>query len=223
MIPHYDVPQGSLEWLELRYGKIGGTLSAGLLVESDTLLIEMLSMALEPFELEDAYESPEMVRGTELEPEARKSLIQKTGIEFNECGWLQSETIPILGISPDGITEDLTKCCEIKCPGRKKHTGTILKGVIPDDNIMQCLHYFTVNSKLKELYFCSFRPEAKYPLFVKMITREYSINVGSKAKPILKSINDLTVIVRQKAKDLQEEINNQLNNIKIVNNESVEF
>lgn len=223
MIPYYDIPQGSLEWLQLRYGKIGGTLSDGLLVDSDTLLIEMLSMNLEPFELEDNYESDDMVRGGELEPEARKRLIQQTGIEFNKCGWLQSESIPLIGISPDGITEDLTKACEIKCPGRKKHTETVLNNKIPDDNIKQCLHYFTVNSKLEELYFCSFRPEAKYPLFVKMINRDFQINIGTKAKPILKSINEVVGIVRRKAIELQEEINNQLNNMELVNKANTTF
>ena len=43
MINHKEIKQGSIEWHELRWGKIGGTLSSGLFVKSDTLLIDILT------------------------------------------------------------------------------------------------------------------------------------------------------------------------------------
>lgn len=209
MIAHFNIIQGSDEWHRIRHGKIGGTLSKCLLVESDTLLTELLSAQLEPFEHEEIYVSPEMERGSELEPEARKRLMAYTGIEFIECGWLESEENKLLGHSPDGITQDFKIMCEIKCPGRKKHTSTLMEKQIPFDNIHQCLHAFVVNPKLESLFFLSFRPESKHPMFVKELQRSSVVTLGTKAKPISKSVNDWAIDMLKEANELEIEINQQ--------------
>lgn len=208
MKAHYEILQHSEEWHKCRYRKIGGTLSKGLFVKSDTLLIDILSEYLEPFQLEDdSFQSPDMVRGTELEPHARLALSNYLGIELFECGWLQSEENELLGISPDGIDETETITAEIKCFARKMHTETILYDDIPNKNIHQCLHYFTVNPKLKKHYFCSFRPENTIkPLFVKEITRDSQINLGTKANPKVKSVDEWVAIAHREATLLLTEI-----------------
>jgi len=171
MIAHWDIVQGTEEWHKIRYGKIGGTLAKSILVEGDTLIKNVGSCYLEPFELEvDGYESFDMIRGTELEPIARRELSAYTGFDFLECGWLQSEECELMGISPDGITKSLTVGAEIKCPAKEKHTETLFNGVIPDGNIYQCLQLFAVNPLFEVVYFASFRPESQYPLFVRKIT-----------------------------------------------------
>ena len=50
MIARTDIVQGTAEWHQVRYGKIGGSLCKGLFVKSDTLLIEILSKLTEDFE-----------------------------------------------------------------------------------------------------------------------------------------------------------------------------
>src|SRR5690554_3830321 len=159
MIVYKDIEQGSNEWFMLRHGKIGGTRSKQLLVNSDTLLIELIAETVEPFD-EDSEDfiSDEMQRGMDLEPEARLQLEKYSGLKFNEVGWIQSE-IELIGISPDGLTDCETIACEIKCPGAKKHVKTCLDNEIPLDNLGQCVHYFTVNPKLVKLLFMSYRPE----------------------------------------------------------------
>jgi hypothetical protein len=207
MIARFDIIQGSAEWHELRYGKIGGSTSKGLFVKSDTLLDEILSEHLEPFELEeDGYMSSDMVRGCELEPMARLAASQYAKVDFLECGWLQCEEISLLGISPDGITADHKTSLEAKCPNKKKHTTTIRTGEIPSDNIHQCLHYFTVNPLLEKHIFVSFRPESAKPLFVKEIFRYSNIDLGTKAKPNIKSVNEWVSIAKSAAKDLEAEL-----------------
>lgn len=210
MIARYDIIQGSEEWLRIKWGKIGGTLSKGLFVKSDTLLIDILSQLNEDFELGDEpYESSDMIRGVELEPIGRKELSKYIGIELNECGWLQCEELPILGISPDGISKDETVSAEIKCPAAKKHMNTIYNGEIPSDNIHQCLHYFTVNPKLERHYFCSFRPENKIKqLFVKELTRNSLIDLGTKAKPNVKTISEWITIAKNEVNTLLVQIKN---------------
>ncbi len=208
MINHNKIEQNSLEWFEIKWGKIGGTLSKGLMVKSDTLLIDILSQRVEEFEPDaDSYENAAMQRGNEMEPFARQYLNEYTGFNFLKSGWLQSEENELLGISPDGITECETKACETKCLARKKHTEIILTQEIPLDFLPQCVQYFTVNPKLESLFFCAFRPESKMN-FVKELTRESVVNLGTKARPVLKPIKDWVAISMYEAevllKDLKE-------------------
>ena len=215
MKKYTEIIQGTEEWHNIRYAKIGGTLSKGLFVKSDTLLYDVLSELVENYQYEETYSTPAMDRGVELEPFARKNLSQYIGVELQQCGWLQCEEIPILGISPDGISADETISAEIKCPQAKKHTQTICEGEIPLDNIHQCLHYFTVNPKLQKHYFCSFRPENKIKqMFVKELTRESLINLGTKAKPLIKSVFEWVAIAKQNAIELHEKIEIEMEKLK---------
>jgi hypothetical protein len=175
----YDIVQRTAEWHQIKWGKIGGTLSDGLFKNTDTLLIKLLAEHCEEFEMdEDGYYSADMMRGIELEPQAKAQLEIYTGLTFLDAGWIQSSENPLLGISPDGITKDETVMCEIKCPARVKHTRTILEDRIPDDHLEQLIHAFTVNPKLEKLYFCSFRPESIKPLFVKELNRMSLVDLG---------------------------------------------
>lgn len=176
-----DIIQGTEAWHLLRWARIGGTLSKGLSVNSDTLLIDILSQRAEEYEPEDSFVNDAMKRGLDLEPFAREYLSDYTGIQFNESGWLQSEENELLGISPDGISECETVSCEIKCFGRVKHHGILFNNDIPLDNIDQCIHYFTVNPKLEKHYFIAFRPEAPKH-FIKLLTRDSLVDLGVKKK-----------------------------------------
>lgn len=215
MKAYYEISQGSEEWLAIKWAKVGGTRSAGLFIKSDNLLDEILSEKTEEFQMDyDAYTSSEMQRGIELEPHARKELSTYTGVAFKTVGWLQCEENELLGISCDGISEDETITCEIKCPQAKKHLQTIRSNEIPLDNINQCLHYFVVNPKLEKHYFCSFRPESIKPIFVKELTRESIINIGTKAKPVEVSINEAVVMAKGAALDLLKKVNEEIEKLK---------
>lgn len=206
MINYKKIEQGSIEWHQIKWGKIGGTLSKGLFVKSDTLLIDILSQKIEDFEMEDFYQNDAMERGTELEPYAIEFLEKYTGLKFEKTGWLQSEENELLGISPDGISKCETISCECKCLGRKKHTEVLVSNEIPLDYIFQCIHYFTVNPKLEKHYFISYRPEAQKN-FIKLLTRESIVNIGTKAKPNLIEIKDAVKLSLSNAEKLLAEIN----------------
>jgi hypothetical protein len=206
MKARYDIIQGTTDWHKARWGKIGGTLAKGLYVDSDTLLLDVLSECSEEYQEEGGYTSADMLRGIELEPEARKRLIEYTGVEFKEVGWIESTQNVLIGISPDGISDCETIQCEIKCPGSKKHLKTLIENRIPDDNIHQCIHAFTVNEKLEKLYFCSFRPESIKSLFVFELTRSTEITLGTKAKPIIKTVREWSDIALNESFKLNNEI-----------------
>lgn len=211
---YYDIVQGTESWFALKYGKVGGSTSKGLFVPSDTLLLELLAELTEPFEMEeDSYCSAEMQRGIELEPLARSEAEKYAGVNFLVPGWIQCEEIPILGISPDGITDDFKVTGEFKCPGAKKHIQTVLTKEIPSDNIHQSLHYFTVNPFCEKHYFVSFRPESNYPLFVKLLTRDSIIDLGTKAKPNCKPISEWVKIAKFNALELEANTQIALNQL----------
>lgn len=214
MINHKNIKQRSLEWYQIKWGRIGGTLSKGLFVKSDTLLDDILSQRLEDFELEeDGYQTPPMERGNELEPVALDWLEKYTGLKFKASGWLQCEENELLGISPDGITEDETIACEIKCLSRKAHTTILRTQETPLDKIHQIIHYFTVNPKLEKLYFCAFRPEAPKN-YVKEYRLESLVNIGTNAKPVLKYIKEAKEAALIEAKNLLHQIQNEENKLK---------
>lgn len=184
MIAHWNIQQGTEEWHRIRYRKIGGTRSKQLIENSDALLVELVGEHLEEFEMDlDSYESADMIRGHELEPIALQRINEKHNLNLTVCGWLQSEEIPLIGYSPDGISEDLTVITEIKCPAMEKHTATLLNGTIPLNNIHQCIHAFAVNDSLKRLIFGSFRPESAIQLFTYEINRQSEVNIGTEKTP----------------------------------------
>jgi hypothetical protein len=200
-----NIEQGSIDWHQLRWGKIGGTLSKGLFVKSDTLLIDILSQRLEEFEPEEGFTSSAMDRGNDLEPFAREYLNNYTGLDFKTTGWIQSDENELLGISPDGLTSCNTMACEIKCFGRKNHLGVLLSDEVPLDNINQILHYFTVNPLLESLYWIAFRPEAPKH-FIKVFTLDSEINLGTKARPVMQTIRESAKTANELADTLLSEI-----------------
>ncbi len=212
---YFNIEQGSVDWFAEKWGKIGGTRAKELFVKSDTLFYKLLAETIEPFDedAEESYQSEAMERGNFLEPQARIELQKYTGLEFIECGWIQSDN-ELMGISPDGITADLTVQCEIKCPGAIAHLKMCVSDAIPLEYINQCVHAFTVNDKLETLYFVSYRPECTIkPLFVKKLTRDSLVNNGTVAKPKIESIQVLVNDSYCEADILQEQIKETINKL----------
>lgn len=227
-----DVKQGSIEWFELKWGKIGGTLSKGLFIDSNTLLLDILSQQIEEFEPGESFENAHMQRGKEMEPFALEYISGYTGIDFKTTGWLELEN-SILGISPDGLSECEKFACEIKCLSRKEHTAILLDNKIPKEKIFQLIHYFTVNSKLEKLWFISFRPESIKP-FIAEITRDTIFDIGWKKKfeiqwigkkglPIkpktetssdCRSVDEWSKLAIELTKELEKKVTELINNLK---------
>lgn len=233
MVARYDIEQGSEKWHEIKHGKIGGSRAKQLFVNSDTLLIELLSEICEDFDLKDSYQNYDMQRGMELEPEARVYLSKYLDVNLIECGWIQDSENSLLGISPDGITECETISAEIKCFASKRHVDVLLKNDIPKENIAQCLQYFLVNTKLETHYFISYRPENIYKIaFIKELKRDSLVDIGFTKKVKVKedrglgikeytettwdlrTVDEWCILMREQADFLQKEIIIQTNHLK---------
>lgn len=213
MIRH-NVEQRTEEWHELRYGKIGGTGSKGLHVSSDTLLYELASCRLEPFEYEENYPTAAMQRGIDLEPLAFEQASRYIGKKFIEYGWIETEECSIIGYSPDGLTIRGADGLELKCPSAKVHLKYLTEDIIPIEYTHQIAHAFTVNKKLQRMYFASFRPECEIPLFVKMVSRTDEMNMGTAARPKMQVVNDVAIEKLALAQELEKQIVTVINKVK---------
>ncbi len=217
MIRFDDIQQQTPEWHAIKYRKAGGTRSKNLINKGDleTLFLELLSEFIEeyePFDEDNNFESYDMLRGNNLEPDARQYLNEYYKINLQTTGWLQCELNKLLGISPDGITEDNKIACEIKCPNKKAHSKMLYKNEIQLDYISQCIHNFTVNPALETLYFISYRPEARKH-FMKVLTRDSIVNIGTEKTPIKVSIQKATEIARVSADTLLQMIEESVEQI----------
>lgn len=178
-----EIEQRTEAWYKVRYGKIGGTASSGLFTESESLMLELIGAQTEEFEMSEGFQSADMIRGQELEPLALSELEKYTGEKFINVGWIQNEVYSLLGLSPDGITEDYTVAAEVKCFAIKNHIKVCLTNEIPKENRHQAVHYFTVNPNLKKLHWACFRPENKLkPLHVITLERETLFDIGMTKK-----------------------------------------
>ena len=194
----YDMPQKSEEWFKIKYGKVGGSSAYKLTTDAKfkILKFELISAKLEEFEMpEEKWLSNDVDRGNEYEPYARQYLEELKGLEFKECGWLQSD-IPILGLSPDGLTASHSQSAEFKCPSRAVHTEYILGGKkIPTKYFWQNIAYFAVNPQLKEHHFMSYRPESRIQAHIITLTPETVTQFGNSKK----TVSDWVKTLREKA------------------------
>lgn len=135
-----EMEQGSAEWREIRAGKVTASRIGAVMTkprkgqkESVTranyraqVVAERLSGKAAP----DEYQSWEMRRGTDLEPNARIEYELKTGNDVRTVGFVEHPKIANAGASPDGfIGED--GMVQFKCGIPATHLTWLLEGIVP--------------------------------------------------------------------------------------------
>jgi len=129
-----NVEQGSDEWYQARLGiptssafdKIitpTGKLSASSVDYRNILLAEYLDGPRE------SYSTDAMLRGQELEPEARRLYEFTTGNQVEQVGLVYKDKEKLVSCSPDGLVGD--GGIEIKCPLVHTHIGYLLGNELP--------------------------------------------------------------------------------------------
>jgi putative phage-type endonuclease len=144
-----SVEQGSQEWHILRKTKITATDAVVIMHESHwTTPLQLYNEKLsgEP----PRAPNERMQRGTDLEPVARQSFIEHTGIEVVPMVVVKDWAMASL----DGMSLCGKHIVEIKCPGAKDH-ATALQGKVPDHYRAQLQHQMYVTG-LQEAYYYSF-------------------------------------------------------------------
>jgi putative phage-type endonuclease len=143
--------QATPEWLLWRSKGIGASDAPTIMGENPwktaaQLLSEKCGKAAE------CAPSSAMVRGTELEPEARRAYELRTG-RIMEPACLQSTQYEWLHASLDGLSQNLDTAVEIKC-GESVYRKTADCGQVPDYYYGQLQHILAVTGLLSIDFFC---------------------------------------------------------------------
>lgn len=166
--------QLSPEWFQLKKGKISGTVLKSIMgtpKARQDAIYDLVAESLTVGEESEEYENA-MDRGTRLQSDALSSFELEKGIKVEEVGFLEHETIPRIGYSPDGIISD-EEDIEIKCPLGKNYVKMWLTNLVPEEYFWQMVQAFVVNPKLQKRYFIGYHPNIEvHPLHIIEVTRE---------------------------------------------------
>lgn len=138
-----DMQQGSIEWLQMRAGKVTASRVADVIAKTKSgpsasrakyageLIAERLTGS--PAE---RFSNAAMAWGTDMEPEARAAYEYNRVATVEQIAFVNHPTIADSGASPDGLvgTEGLV---EIKCPETHTHIETLLGRTVPAKYVTQ--------------------------------------------------------------------------------------
>ncbi len=129
--------QGTPEWQQLRLGKVTASrvsdsvaqIKTGEAASRSDYRTELVTERLTGKPAE-GFTNGFMMRGIELEPEARIAYEINKALFVAEVAFVDHPTIPMSGASPDGLVGD-DGLVEIKCPAPKTHIKYLLDGRVP--------------------------------------------------------------------------------------------
>jgi len=135
-----DVPQGDSEWFTAKAGIPSASrfneivTTKGAPSKQATKYLYELAGERIAGPKPETYQSVAMVRGLELEAEARAYFQLVMGVEVEQVGFVYDDT-KRYGCSPDGIFGNTG--LEIKCPLIHTQVGYLLAGDLPTDYFQQ--------------------------------------------------------------------------------------
>ncbi len=170
-----DIEQGSEEWLKLRLGIATASNFSSIVTSkgepSATLSKYALELASELLiiEQEETYKSFDMMRGNEIEPEAREAYQEYTFNCIEQVAFIKGEDY---GYSPDGLVGE-DGLIEIKCPNQVTHTKYLFEDRLPVEYVQQVQGGLFVSGR-KWCDFISYHPNFKEDkkLFIKRVFRD---------------------------------------------------
>jgi hypothetical protein len=172
-----DIEQGSDEWLKLRLGVATASNFDKIITSKGELSATISKYALELasqffiLEPEEGYKSFDMMRGTELEPEAREAYQEFSFNVVRQVTFIKSDC-GNFGCSPDGLVGD-DGGTEIKCPNQTTHFKYLLEDKLPTEYIPQVQGSMYATER-KWWDFISYHPNFQEDkrLFVKRVYRD---------------------------------------------------
>lgn len=162
------------DWFAARLGKVTASRIADVVAKTKSgpsasranymaqLIVER--MTGKPTE---SYSNSAMQWGTDTEPLARAAYEMATGYMVDEVGFVEHESLPMCGASPDGLVND-KGLIEIKCPNTATHIETLINGTI-DNKYMLQMQWQMACTDRDWCDFVSFDPRMPEPLQLKII------------------------------------------------------
>ena len=140
---YVDCEQGSNEWVSARLGiptatgfKRIVTPKGALSASREKYMAELVAewCRKEPFH---DFQSEEMQRGKDLEPEAFKVYGMMRDVDPETVGFIYKDESKLVGCSPDGLVGD-DGLLELKCPMLSTHLLYLAQGELPKEYFAQC-------------------------------------------------------------------------------------
>lgn len=180
------------DWFNSRLGKVTASnvhkvMSTG--EKRNTYLYDLLSERVDG--KQESFQSEHMLRGTELEPEAKAAYSIETGVFIDEVGFIAHPTILNFGASPDGLI-GTNGLIEIKCPKLNTHLKTISTNTIKSEYMYQMYTQMACTGRLW-CDFVSYYPNINNSIFIKRIERndEKIKEIENRAISFLEELNKL--------------------------------
>lgn len=138
-----DLVQGTEDWHDVRRGKVTASRVADLIAKTKSgwaasrakyeaeLIAERLTG-----QTTDGFKSAAMLRGNEVEPDARTAYAFLNDADVAEIGFVDHPRIQMAGASPDGLVGK-DGLVEIKCPDTHTHIDMLLRGKVPGRYLTQ--------------------------------------------------------------------------------------
>lgn len=169
-----DCEQGSEAWLQARLGKVSASRIADMTTKTKSgwgasranYMAELIAERLTGQRTEK-YVSPEMIHGTETEPQARLAYEIMQGVEVVQVGLVLHPTIDMACASPDGLVGD-DGLIEIKAPNTATHINSLLTETIKGEYVKQMQFQMACTGR-RFCDFVSFDP--RLPAEMQMFTR----------------------------------------------------
>ena len=181
--------QGSPEWLAARLGIPSASMFAKLVTtkgiwsaSADAYINQLVAERLTG-EREEVFQSHHMLRGTELEPDARDLYSLISDAEVTEVGFCLHDTLSA-GCSPDGLI-GAEGGLEIKAPAPATHVEYLRGGVLPSKYKQQVMGCLWITGR-EWWDFVSYHPTMK-PLIVRVERDEEYI--AALEKCVTKAVN----------------------------------
>jgi predicted phage-related endonuclease len=172
-----DVPQRSDEWHRARLGRLTSSRAADLMAKIQKgeaaarrdLRVQLVVERLTGQSQDGGYQSPEMARGVEKEPEALIAYEAATGQLIQRTGFLAHNDL-MIGCSLDGHVGDFVGLVECKVPKSATHLRCLRANTVPSDYLYQIAHQLLITGAA----WCDFisyddRFPAPLQLFIKRV------------------------------------------------------
>ena len=186
----HTMPQYSDEWWQVRLGLPTASCADKIVTPTGKLSAQskgyMYSLIADSLGLGEPPIDPTewMLRGTELEPEARSFYEFETGSTVDEVGFITNND-GTAGCSPDGLIGEALGW-EVKCRKASTMIGYLINGGLPPYYKPQ-IHFSMAVTGLKQWTFMAYHPDLA-PLIVPVEWDSYTDNVAKAIDQFIKDI-----------------------------------
>lgn len=205
-----DIEQGSPEWHAERIGRATASLAAEIVTpktgeisaSARGVIAKLVADSIWPGEDIPEFKSAAMLRGTDLEHEAREAFRAETGLTVREVGIVIADD-NICACSPDGLIlapesmgVEYLGGLEIKCPLKDKHARWVMDGVLPAEYRPQ-VHWSLAVTGFDEWHFWSFHP-AYRPFHLIVKRDDYTAKVEKALASFVQQYRDAMTAAKPK-------------------------